>query len=322
MVTETEKNSAVESNDSIVIKLPNDSLERILCFPFLHKIKEIYPKAEIHLISESTDLDILNLLPFRAYYHEFSQNDYKSILDAHRLAVMSKIFKTDLFISLTDSLPDATLGLWFRAKKRLGFSGKWKSLFFNQRTLRPLGLHKSEEPFELLKVHLNKSIDSNNKIISREFPSIIDNWEADPYIAIHLNNLSEDFITEKWVELISYFEDQKFIFYSHSDQDKIQLLVTSFLSRLSKKNRYENFLFKSNVEIAKMISFAQGVITFEGFGANFSAYCGTRTLVLHRKTDPKLFGPLYYLADFRILDCSKDINMGQVADLAHTFFRL
>ena len=89
MATPTEQNPVTPTAAPgevrvIVVKLPFDLQERILCFPLLHKIREKYPKAEIHFISPKKEIEVLNLLPFTAYYHEVEE------------AVKGKRFKTSI----------------------------------------------------------------------------------------------------------------------------------------------------------------------------------------------------------------------------------
>jgi ADP-heptose:LPS heptosyltransferase len=317
-----ETNPAVVDKKIIVIKLPSDPQDRLLSFPFLHLLHQYYSESEFHFILNSQNMEVLNLLPFRAYYHEFDEKEVKNIFQAHRYAVHAKIYKVDLFISLTDSLIDASLGLSLKAKIRLGFSDGWKTFCFNQKILRPLGHHRCEDYFALLKEHLGHDVDTHIRVISRDLPAVIETWDSAPYLALNLSSLNENNEQEAWIELISHFENQRFIFFATEDQDKIQFLMNTFLSRLPKTNVYETFLLKNWIDIAKMTSYAKGVITFNGPGATLTAYSGTKCIVIYNREDPQVYGPLYFLADVVILNQKGAIDMGLVADKAHEFFKL
>ncbi len=323
MAISSEKNSDLELKDSIVVKLPSDPFQKILTFPFLHQLKSNYENADLHLISDVTSIEILNLLPFSAFYHECTEGDLKSIFHAHRFIVNSKIYKADVFISLTDSVPDAMMGLFLKSKRRVGFAGKWKNeLILNNKILRPSGIHKSEEYLELLKNHLSMSDIKKNRIISRDLPPLKESWALDQYIAINLNSPENDLFEDHWVSLVSQFENQVIVFYSDFDQEKINFLLNTLKPRLSSKNRYEFFIFKNQIELAKMLSNARGVITFDGFGTHLAAYCGAKTVSMTKKYDPRLYGPNFYLADVAIVNCQESLNMGLVADKAHEFFKI
>ena len=81
----------------IAIKLPFDLQERFHTFPFLHAVHELYPLAEIHFITPKKQIEVLNLLPFKAYYHEFDEGEIASVFDVHRYCAFAKIFNVDLF---------------------------------------------------------------------------------------------------------------------------------------------------------------------------------------------------------------------------------
>jgi len=322
MVDEKQENSNLEKKTVIVVKLPEDVTDRLFSFPFLHTLSDIYKIADFHLISNVSDIEILNLLPFKAFYHSYEAGELSSLMDAHRFAVNAKIFNVDIFINLTDSFIDSSLGYSLRAKTRLGFKGNFKKIFLNQSMERPTGLHRSEDYLSLLNLHLNRFLDSKIRIISRDLPPIIDSWEQEPYIAINLSNPDANFIQDKWVELINHFEEEKIIFFASNDQEKIQFMMEGFLPRLSKKNTYESFILKNWIDIAKMTSYAKGVITFEGSGSLLAAYSGTKTIALFQNENPQIYGPNHFLADVMTLDFKGAVNMGLVADKAHSFFKL
>ncbi len=342
MVTPTEQNSSelVPQGPAVIaIKLPFDLEERLLTFPFLHALFEHYPKAKFHLITPEKQIEVLNLLPFEAYYHEFDENEISSVFDVYRYTAFAKIHNVDLFISLTNSFPDACLGLGFRAKKRLGFSDGWKTLVLNEKINRPVNHHVVEDFLALYKLHVGVEVNPRMKVMSRELPSIIAEWDTRPYIAINISPLRDAQIHQEWIDLISMFDSQRIVLFASEEQEKAQEMLDLFIKYLPPQNTYENFLYKNWIDLGKMLAFAHGVITFNGALGAFSAYVGTRTIILYDTDDPRRTAPFYFIADVSILSAADSgsvhpvveqgglkkrvmFNMEQVFSRACGFFRL
>jgi len=283
----------------IAIKLPFDLNERILSFPFLHAVSEYYPKADIHLITPKKEVEVLNLLPFKAYYHLFNEDDIKTILDVHPYTANASIYNVDIFVSLTNSFPDACLGLGLRAKKRVGFSDDWKTIVLTHKVKRPIGHHVVEDYMCLLDLMTGKPHDNKLKVHARPLLPMLE--DKSPYIAINLSPLRGIDIEDEWIELISHFEGKKIVLFASEDQDKVKILMENFVKRLSPKNVYEVFYYKDWIELGRMLSFSNGVITYSGACAALSAYVGTNTLILFDNEDPQRSGPFYFLSEVSIM---------------------
>jgi ADP-heptose:LPS heptosyltransferase len=321
----------------IAIKLPWDLQDRILTFPFLHAISEYYPKAEIHFITPKKEIEVLNLLPFKAYYHEFDEKEITNVFEAHRFAANVKIFNVDIFITLTNSFADAFLGTGLRAKKRVGFSDNWKTLVLTHKTPRPVGRNVVEDYLTLFEQVVGETVNKRLRVMSRD---LVRMWDDEtPYIAINIAPLRELTIEQEWVDLCNLFEGQKIVFFSSDDQVKIQMVIEPFLELLPKKNTYVNFTYHDYIELGRMLAFARGTITYAGPGGALSAYVGTRTLALYESEDPQKTGPFYFLSDVAVMGVNnptivnstsdtkimkdrKTFNMVEVFDKAYEFFKL
>jgi len=322
-----------------VIKLPFDLQERILSFPFLHLIRERYPKSELHFITPKKHIEVLNLLPFQAYYHEFDEDEIENVFDVHRYCKTAKIYKVDLFISLTNSFVDACLGLGLKAPVRLGFSDGWKTLIFNLKNSRLSGHHATEEYLSLYRTLVGQNLNLKPRIISRDVTANIPDWDTKPYLAINLSPIRHAGVEEEIVELINYFEDQRIVLFASEDQEKIHHLIEPFINNLNKRNTYVNFTHKSWIDLAKMLAFSRGVLTFNGPVASLSAYVGARTVILFDTENPQMHGPLHFLAETLILKVDdpsvgkagtgtgsmqgrKRFDMNEVFGKAFEFFRM
>jgi ADP-heptose:LPS heptosyltransferase len=283
----------------IAIKFPFDLQERILSFPFLHALSEHYPKADIHFITPRENVEVLNLLPFKAYYHLFDEDEIKTVFDVHPYTANAKIYNVDLFISLTNSFADASLGLGLRAKKRVGFSDDWKTLVLTHKQKRPVGHHLVEDYLSLFQVATTQPAEKKLRITSRSLSPILE--DRAPYLAINLSPLRKGSIEDEWIELISKFEGQKIVLFSSDDQFHTRMLIENFIKLLSKKNSYQTFFYKDWIELGRMLAFAEGVITYQGACGALSAYVGKRSLILYENENPQKTGPFHFLADVAVL---------------------
>lgn len=298
----------------IAIKLPFDLQDRILAFPFLHAISEIYPKADLHFITPKKEVEVLNLLPFKAYYHLFNEDDIQSVMDVHPYTANARIYNVDLFITLTNSFPDAALGLGLRAKKRVGFSDNWKTLVLNRKINRPLNHHLVEDYMTLFELATGGRPDKRLKVTSRPLTRIIEEEDENPYIAINLSPLRSAVIEDEWIDLISQFEGQKIVLFASEDQIKVQMLIEAFIEKLPKTNTYINFKYHDYIELGRMLSFARGVITYSGACGALAAYVGTRSLILYENEDPQKTGPFYFLADVAVMGVNNPTLVNSTSD--------
>ncbi len=284
----------------IVLKLPFDLEERILTFPFLHALSDFYPNADLHFITPKKDVEVLNLLPFKAFYHLFDEDEIRTVLDVHPYTANLHVYNVDLFVCLTNSFPDACLGLGLRAKKRVGFSDNWKTLVLTHKMARPKGHHVAEDFFALFQLTTGSSADTRLRVTSRPLLRPPD-LPASPYYAVNLSPLRGAMIESEWIELLSQFDGHRIVLFASEDQVQLKLLMDSFIALLPKSNRYEFFIYKDWIELGRMLAYASGVITFQGACGALGAYVGTRTLILYDCADPQRTGPFYFLADVAVM---------------------
>lgn len=309
-----EKLSEIDEVKVIAIKLPSDLQERILTFPFLHAISEYYPKAVLNFITSRHEVEVLNLLPFKAYYHLYGEDDLQNVMDVHRFCANSSIYNVDLFISLTNSFSDASLGLGLRATRRVGFADNWKTLVLTDKILRPVGHHIVEDYFKLFELATGAAADKRLKVKSRDLlPIIVDETET-PFIAINLSPLRNATIEDEWIELISHFEGQKIVLFASEDVVKVHMLLDAFMARLSPKNTYVKFVYRDWIELGRMLAFAGGVITYSGAAGALAAYVGTRTIILYENEDPQRTGPFYFLTDVNIMGVNNPTLVNSTTD--------
>jgi ADP-heptose:LPS heptosyltransferase len=120
--------------------------------------------------------------------------------------------------------------------------------------------------------------------------------------------LRDALIDEEWAKLVHEFENQRIIFFSSEDKERVAPLVEAFIAKLPKKNTYSFYFQKDWIELGKMLAYARGVITYEGPLASIAAYVGAKTLVIYDRRDPQREGPFYFLSDIALLT-SKDSSV-------------
>ncbi|MFT6632532.1 MAG: ADP-heptose:LPS heptosyltransferase [Bacteriovoracaceae bacterium] len=292
---------------NIAIKLPNDLNERVLTFPFLHTLhKVLSAKLEeeealnIHLISLKNGIDVLNLLPFHAYYHELEEEDIKSIFTMHRACVNLKIESLDVFISTTDSFVDASIGKNYNAKERVGFALGKNAWFFNNKISKLLGQHFSNQVYELLKGVFD-DVPPIPNVYSRNLDSQYSDWNENLYTLINLDVVGKE-INPEWKDFLELFDKKTFVlmcseldFDNGDDIEKFQ----TFMESLPSKNIYRTFEDKSNIAFGKIVSYCAGFVTGDSPLVNIAAYCGAQTFHLHSKGKLNQLGPNYFIADVR-----------------------
>lgn len=284
----------------IAIKLPFDLQERVHTFPFLHALRDYYPDAELHFITPKKNIEVLNLLPFTAFYHEFDDGEIKTVFDVHRFCAHMIIGNVDLFISLTNSFVDACLGIALRSKRRLGFADGWKGMLFTEKISRPVGHHFSEDFNALYNHHTQKEVSARLRVTSRELPLASADWEDSSYIAINLYPLRESMIADEWRELAGLFEGQHLIFFTSDEIEKVLPHVELFMKQLPAHNQYSFIKTNNWIEFGKLFAHARGVITYEGAAGAVAAYTGAQTIALYDREDPQRLGPFYFLADVMV----------------------
>ena len=290
---------------NIAIKLPNDLDDRVLSFPFLHTLNKILrTKLEedevlnIHLISLSEGIDVLNLLPFNAFYHDVEKEDLKTVFSVHRSCMNLKIDQVDIYISTTESFVDASIGKNLFAKKKIGFSFGKNGWFFSEKVSYLQGRHRSDQIFELLRPIIDELPEIPN-VYSRELSPVFADWNENPYILINLDLVGEE-VNSEWTDFFDLFVNKIFVLMSSSAPIDLQKdILDEFVKKLSTKNTYKVIEHSSYIEFGKLCSYCLCFISHDSPLINISAYCGTQTFYLQKKDSLELRGSQYFVGAVR-----------------------
>ena len=316
---------------NIVIKLPNDLNERVLTFPFLHMVEKYFKSQlkedevlNMHLISLKEGLDILNLLPFKAFYHELDKGDLKTVFSVHRACMNFKIDKVDCFISTTNSFVDASIGKNISAQRKVGFAHGKNGWLLTDKVTKLSGRHFVEQIFELLRPIITEDFPEIPNTFSRELPPCYADWSESPYIVIDLD-LEGEFINPEWIDLFDLFVNKNFVFLC--SQEKIDLqksTLNEFVRKLPNKNTYKVFEHQSHIEFGKLISHCKYFVSYDSHLVNLAAYCGSSIIHLNQKMDIQNYGTQFFVGELRNFSLSdpsfkqgKTFNYTKIFDLLY-----
>ncbi|MCT4643282.1 MAG: hypothetical protein N4A33_13405 [Bacteriovoracaceae bacterium] len=251
---------------NVAVKLPNDLSGIIDSFAFLCELYEKLKKDShsIHIITGYDQIEVLNLLPFKAFYHSFEQKDADSVLGIYRAYKNSKLMHQpfDAYFSLTGTKQDNLLGYLLKAKEKIGFSDSSFSFFLNKKQDSLVGWGADVQKYRLLKALFE--IDTNNlkNYASKEYEVLGD---IQNYIVLDSSLLEND----DWYDFLNLFENQK-VRIQGKDNKKI----------------YKSIAAKNLVDIAKVIYYSKGYITNNKDLASIAAFVGVDTFFVSDKNDP------------------------------------
>lgn len=247
---------------NIAIKLPNNLTELIYSFPFLHKINDLFKGSDfnLHLITGAQEIEVLNLLPFKAFFHQLDRKDSESSFKVLRAYKNSKLNMQsyEYYICLTENKSDLLLGKLLKANESIAFDDVGVSLLKTQRVPRLSGRKKVEQYFKLLS-KINE-VDENEikNIASRDFE--VDK-ELEDYFVID----SEVLTTDDWLDFLELFEEKRIIILGEKPK--------SF-------SKYKSIEDRNYIDIAKLLYLSKGFISSSYDKALISSYTGAMTFYL------------------------------------------
>jgi hypothetical protein len=297
-----DQEKSIEKIEKIAIHLPHLLERRVLSFPFIHLIRESYPKAEIHLLCERHGLDILPSIPFEAFYHEYESADFRSIFHIHRLVKSWPIVEFDKFYSLESGFKSAFLGFILRAKTRIGFVAPWVKWFYLKTIESNLKDHWSDETFKFYEEATQLKVPAKFQVNGKRYTPYYQH--LDRYIVIDVYPFSPGQLDEFWIPFIEMSENRTFVFFSSEEIEKGSLLIEQLIPRLSLKNKYYHFINSQKFELMQMLTHSQGLIAREGYVTLLHCYLGGNALIIFEEQDPRLSSPFYFCSDWQMIDLS------------------
>jgi ADP-heptose:LPS heptosyltransferase len=290
---------------NLVVKVPNDLREKLLSFPLLHVLhREFSQDADeenpfrFHIISNKKGIDVLNLLPFEAFYHQVDNEDNKNIFRMHRACANFKINDVDIFINTTEGFVDTSIGKNLGAKTCIGFDVGKNSWILNKKSALPVGHHESDKIYTLAQ-HVLDEVPEIPLVKSRELPPIYADYQENPYVVINLNLVKGE-IEREWIDLIELFVNKNIIFMcseleKHSQEPELK----RFIEELPQKNNYKTFILNSNIDFAKLIAHSVCFVTHDSPLMHIASYCRAHTFYINKKENLQKTGPEHFTGKVR-----------------------
>ncbi len=320
----------------IVVRAPNWLGDIIMSFPFMHALHEEFPSADITVIVKEAYMPLLHFLPFKVKAIPFDKEDHPGLVELYKYCWNQPPLRdADIYFSLPPSFSSAFMGFCLRAKQRVGFSGDYRGIFLTHKKEKPSYIHRSQEYLRLLSLYTEKDYSKYKKIISRDVVPFFTEWEDNRYLVININSeaSSRRLPLGKWVELIDQFEEHRIVFIGAAkDKERVEEL----LGQLTSKNSYVNLVGKTNIlELARVLAYAQGVITNDSGPAHLASYVGANVVVFFGAGDWTNTAPNYNVAESLVLveeiACSpclknqcmrEDLECLHMIDMAGTFEKI
>lgn len=306
----------------IAIKLPDKLSDRIHSFVCLHalfkflknqvetnnmdKDEEEKEALFIHLICFEQDIEVLNLLPFNAYYHELESEDVKSIFSIHRSCMNMKIDKVDLFMSMTESFVDASIAKNLSAKKSIGFNITKNNFFLSNKVSALKGRKRAEYYFELLKPIMQDDFPEEfKKVSSKNLETYYNDWSENPYVIVDLS-CQEDELDQSLIDLFNLSEGVNFVLTSWElTEDSYLRKLEDLIRNLSNKNNYKVFDSRSLISLARALSFADTFISFNSSLMSLAGYVGAHAHFLALKDESAIYGFDYFYSNIRTFNLNE-----------------
>jgi len=289
---------------NIAVKLPNNLEGIIYAFPFLHKLGELFKNenVNIHLITGSDEIGVLNLLPFKAFFYQLDKSDVESSLRVVRAYKNSKLNLQEYehYISLTDFKSDILLGKILKAKNVIAFEETGFDFLISRKIRKLKGRKKTEQYYKLLSALVDTDeVDENNirNTASREFEITKD---LNEYIVLDSKLLESD----DWIEFINLFDKERVVIYGEVPKEYSDFKI------IAKRNY---------IEFSKLLYLSKGFITSNYEFALLGSYTGAATFYLESKLNLDEAFEFFIGKVFKMSLDSSDYQDGEDKDYGHIF---
>ncbi|MDD0852413.1 hypothetical protein HBN50_04855 [Halobacteriovorax sp. GB3] len=212
----------------ILILAPFEKIEAILIYPFLLKVRELYPESEINLLCKEGQRVYFSFLDLKIKTYEVPLADYK-LAFMHKYAVnLHDVFNINLYIDLSGEFLGAMIGVFFRAETKFGYHRDLKSKLMFSKSVE----FKDTDSFE-------KRINSMLSLFEQENLEIYKTARTEfkrKNSPLKFFFFYEDLLKEKesllWIDLVNQIYEQEIIFWL-DEKDREE-----FTSNLNNKSEY------------------------------------------------------------------------------------
>jgi heptosyltransferase II len=261
----------------ILVRLPNWLGDMVMSVAFIHQLKQIYPQAEISVITKKGIHTLLKFFPPVTNQYIFSKEEYPGLKGAYKFGkLISKLHVYDIFYCLPDSLSSALMGFATGAKKRVGYRKDLRYFLLTHTYKKNKYLHRVEQYVNLLNQYYHK--DSDNLSVTLKI-----NRTPQNRIIVNINSeaSSRRLPKEKAVSIINeirkHITEEIVLMGSPAEKD----FINEVFSSLKNNSGVHNNAGKTSLpELAELMSSAKLMISTDSGPAHLSNAMGVPTIVL------------------------------------------
>lgn len=272
--------------EKILIKTPSKLNDLLRAYPFLHQLREEFPKVEITVIANVGQRNFMRLLPLGLRVFEIG-DEYLSKVGIHKYAFrLNEVFNIDLFFDLDGNTNSAFLGQAFKARIRVGYKEGFRKFFYTHKIESNEFSCNEARYLNLLYRYLDKEQPAHIEI-GKDF-SFSSKPKIEPlfnikdevkFFTILINELADH--KRIWRNFLMEFDDQKLLFWYPNNDLAVENLVNEFPHKanclVERSGDYEKLIY--------VIENGVAVITDIEWVAVISSYYCAKTIYLNDGND-------------------------------------
>lgn len=262
----------------ILVRLPNWLGDMVMSIGFIDALKQVYPTAEISVITKKGIHGLLQFFPAIKEVFIFSKEDYPGTAGNWRFGRMiRKKEKYDLFFCLPDSFSAALMGFATGAKKRIGYGKEMRSLLLTNSFKRTSARHRVEDYINLLEQYSNKEIKKQQIFLN------LKPLQKKDYIVVNIHSeaSSRRLPILKAIGLITALQQRHVSEIVLVGGSKDINYTQEVFEQLLHKERVINLAGKTSLkELIELMASSRVVLTTDSGPAHLANASGTYTVVL------------------------------------------
>ncbi|MBF0362893.1 MAG: glycosyltransferase family 9 protein [Oligoflexia bacterium] len=287
----------------IVIRMPNWLGDIVMSIPFLYALAITNTKSSLILIIREEYAPLFEYLNFKKKIEiiTFNKKRYSGISGPFRFVRDYRFLSNaDIYYTLSTSFSSALIGWLLKIKSRIGYSSDLRRLLLTKSfTFSPFNQnmkHRSQEYMDLLLLPTLNSFNIFPDDIIKVRNEIND---GDEYYLINATSEapSRRMPIQKWVELITQFQNTRFIFSGlEKDFSYIEALIVELTkNNNNNNNQYINLAGKTDLrKLILLISKATYIISNDSGVAHLASLLSKPLVVFFGAGDPNNTAPISY----------------------------
>ncbi|MCB9060252.1 MAG: hypothetical protein H6622_01865 [Halobacteriovoraceae bacterium] len=287
-----------------------------LCFPFLHALHQEDEQAEINIIVPEDFYNIYRALPFHVRVFEIPQQK-ETILGIHHFAYNLKdVFNIDTFFDFANNFKSSLIGLFFKAKNRIGNREGMRKFIINHQVERKSYLNSDSDFLSYYESNFKKPV-NGFKVIGDDTEYVKNQYlEYSYFLIIFENEKTTDENLKMWKSFFKGFKETNFIIWNKDIQKNLYETEEFFKKFIEDLNDDNEYILSKNPDVSelnKLIFGSKCVFTDAQWASTYCAYFGVSSFFFNKAPH----GPDKH-RHFRIYPNSIHLNQNKIPFLIST----